>query len=330
MGDDQDDTLVGYYFGALEPEDAAEIEQRLRDDPEFARRFERLRECFAASEESGEPAPAADSPPNDLADRTCHRILARAGDATDCVGKKRFSLLEVGVVGVAALLLGSMFLPALEASRERSRRITCQNNLAEIYRALDGYSGDHKDRFPEIGLGQNAGLFAVALADGSYLNRDDLQQRLVCPSSQLADQVSQRRVSIVVPTRTGLELAPILVRARLQRVMAGSFAYRIGYFRGDDYVYPRNRTDCRAALLADAPVRDWQGKLVGNHHGECGQNVLFEDGHVAFQSCWSPVTEDHLFLNANQEVAAGRGPNDIVLAPSEATPGAIRFVRLGL
>lgn len=328
MCDDQDDTLVEYYFGDLSPEDAARLEQRLKDDPELAGRFVRLRECLEQAGEPTKEAPPADQPPSDLADRTCHKILARrAGEAAQCVGRKRFSLLEVGAVSIAALLLGSLTMPAIHAARDRSRRIICEKNLLEIYQGLQRYSGEHGSRFPEIGLGQNAGLFTVALAEGEYLDRKQLRTTLVCPSSPLAEAIADRRVAVIVPSLADLLVAPPLVRDRLEHLMAGSFAYRIGYFSGNTYRNHKNRSNCRAALMADSPTRcEKSGTTASSHHGTCGQNVLFEDGHVAFQSCWSPGCGDHLFLNDAEEVAAGCGPGDIVLAPSAVTPGVIRLV----
>lgn len=331
MCDDQDDTLVEYYFGDLSPEDAALFEQRLKDDPELAGRFARLSECLEQADTPTKEAPPTDQPPSDLADRTCHKILARrAGEAVECVGRKRFSLLEVGAVGLAALLLGSLTMPAIQAARDSSRRIACAENLRKLNTSLQLYSNEHGSRFPEIRLGQNAGMFTVALAEGNYLDQELLRTALVCPSSPLAEAVTDRRAAVIVPSLAELLVAPPLVRDRLEHLMAGSFAYRIGYISEGRYRNRRNRSNCRTALMADSPTRcEQSGTTTSSHHGVCGQNVLFEDGHVDFQSCWSPGCGDHLFLNDAGEVAAGRGKRDIVLAPSGVRPGVVRVMSFG-
>jgi hypothetical protein len=112
--------------------------------------------------------------------------------------------------------------------------------------------------------------------------------------------------------------------------MAGSLAYRIGHREGDAYVGPDNSMACRSPVLADAPQLDAAGRVVMRSHGACGQNVLFRDGHVEFvRGCWTLESEDHLFLNDDGKVAAGCDRRDAVLAPSEATPSGVWFVKFG-
>jgi hypothetical protein len=52
-----------------------------------------------------------------------------------------------------------------------------------------------------------------------------------------------------------------------------------------------------------------------------GQNVLFEDGHVAHLTRRSPEgCGDDIFLNDQGEVSAGMHRDDAVIAPSPAKP----------
>ena len=332
MCGEEDDLLVAYHFGELDAAAAAEVERRLQEEPELAARLSELRDFLDADpDDEGVSTHITHwcGPPPGLADSTCEKIFTGACGVAEQASRRRFSLLEVGAVAIAALLLGSITMPALQAARDHQRRLACGDNLRELGLALKSYSNAHHQRFPEIGIGQNAGLFAVSLREGGYLNDELLHESLVCPSSELANQVAARRAAVVVPSRAELMLAPLLVRDRLEHLMAGSFAYRLGYFdeRGL-YVVAPDRGSSRHALMADAPTRDGDGALVSNNHGPCGQNVLYEDGHVEFQSCWSPCVSDHLYLNHDNEVAAGRGSGDIVLAPSEARPTAARVVRI--
>ncbi len=333
MCDDDDDTLFRYVFDDLGVDELAAFEARLRDEPDLAKRLEEFRQCLAAQEAQVEDSIAPVEMPRKLADRTARTIGSSSPhEISECVGRKRFSLVETAAVGVCALLIGMVALPAIQSARESSRRLQCTDNLRAIY--TDGfshYADENERRFPSIAADENAGMFAVKLADRGYLTRETLQKTLLCPSSDLAHQVGNNRAAIIVPTRQQLGIANAYVFDRLIRFMAGSYAYRFGHLNEDGaYIHTDAPCEmsCRAALMADTPHRDGEGAVVSRNHSECGQNVLFKDGHVDFVSgCWSPG-QDHLFLNDAHEVAAGRRPQDAVLAPSQATPGATRVVRV--
>lgn len=337
MGDDE--LILCYHFGDLSPEERADFEERLAGDPALAQRLEKFRACFFAASGDADAClanPQRVEPPCQLARRTIDAVFGPAPDAVappsepDSGGARPRGVAEIVAFGVAATLLLSLGLPTLLNGREVARRDACEGGLIEVYKGLAAYGDSHRGRFPKIGLGDNAGLFAVALAEGGYARREELERDLVCPSSDLARLVAEGRAKVEVPSRAALEASPSDVVSRLLRYMAGSYAYRIGHYEGDTYVYPRNRYDCRSALLADSAQRDASGAVVALDHGPCGQNVLFEDGHVAFVSgCWAPGGEDHLFLNDDGQVAAGRHSGDVVLAPSQATPGGAWFVTFG-
>ncbi|MBT3379530.1 MAG: type II secretion system protein [Lentisphaerae bacterium] len=65
-----------------------------------------------------------------------------------CRHDQTFTLIELLVViGVIALIAG-MLLPALAKARERGRRATCLNNLAQMGISLKSYSSDMDDWLP--------------------------------------------------------------------------------------------------------------------------------------------------------------------------------------
>lgn len=334
---DEDELLLRYHFGDVSDQERLDFESRLDAEPGLRERLEALRECIASNESKAnaeQVATCAESHelllPRKLADRTATAVLTSEDEAAEsCGGRKRFSLAEAAAIGVVAMMLGALVFPAMQASRNTSRRIACEKGMLDVSQALFQYANDHGSRFPTVLPGQNAGMFAVTLADSRYADRDNLERTLVCPSSELAIQVATGRAAVVVPTRAELQVAPVFLLDRLRRFMAGAYAYRMGHLEGNTYVYPRFRADCRSAILADAPARGCGDSVVSNNHGVCGQNILYEDGHVDFQTgCWSPEQEDHLFLNDAGEVAAGRTPRDSVLGRSEATPGVVRVIRI--
>jgi len=59
-----------------------------------------------------------------------------------------FTLIELLVVVAIIAMLAGMLLPALVASREKARRITCMNNLDQMGKAFEGYCGDYSGYVP--------------------------------------------------------------------------------------------------------------------------------------------------------------------------------------
>ncbi|TWT96717.1 hypothetical protein Pla108_24910 [Botrimarina colliarenosi] len=332
---DEDEILLRYHFGDMSPAELAQFEQRLVNEPELAERLQELRDCIAVNGVpgcTGSRTPPSEAPAR-LADRTVQAIFAgHLERASECVGRKRFNLVEVVAVGVVATFLGALILPGLLVAREARNRNVCANNLHEIGKSLESYRLTHAGHFPMIGEEENAGLFSAMLAEGDAFDREVLQRLLVCPSSELAERVAAGEVRVVVPTLETLltERDPIELD-RLQRYMGGSFAYRIGYRVDGEYVEPEEGGNCRLPLMADAPSRRCSISVVSQNHGGCGQNVLFAGGTVRFVSgCWMPEQSDHLFLNDDNEIAAGSHRGDIVLAPSGVTPLGVPFVHFGL
>lgn len=332
MCDDVDPQLSRYYFGELTGAEKAAFEERLANEPDLADQFENFSRCMDAyiNGECGEKSPPEVVPvPRHLGERTAQAILAdHLERATECVGRKRFNLPEVIAIGVAATFLGALILPAIEASREAARRDQCAFNMAGIGQALQLYSVNH-GHFPQIGLTQNAGHFAYLLAEEGDLTREALQKSLVCPSSTLSQLIADGDLKIVIPKRDRLEAASADQLLEIQRLMAGSYAYRIGYFRGRDFIPFGGNGGCRSAILADSPSLTNVSEVVSRHHGKCGQNVLFEGGNVLFVTgCWAPDDVDHLYLNDDSQLAAGSNSSDIVLAPSDVTPLGVQLVEI--
>lgn len=60
--------------------------------------------------------------------------------------KKAFTLIELIVVVIIAAIMISLLLPAIGRGREAGRRISCVNNLRQIYTAFALYLEDNNDR----------------------------------------------------------------------------------------------------------------------------------------------------------------------------------------
>jgi len=121
-----------------------------------------------------------------------------------------------------------------------------------------------------------------------------------------------------LPTREELATAPERTLEALRERMSGSYAYRIGYVNTHGEYHPVKFVGGgHAPLLADAPSFSVAG-FQSDNHGGCGQNILYQDLSTHYiRQCVGGDSQDHLFLNADDQHAPGRHLQDVVLLQSE-------------
>jgi hypothetical protein len=322
------DHLVCYLLGELSESERADLEAKLAGDARLRDELERLRQCLQHEEAS---LGTGCEPPKNLLDRTVKCVSDSQSGSGELkvveppANNSYFSLVD-GVVAVGVVLAISMLiLPALRDSRDISRRTVCQNNMRQLGVALIAYAADHAGYFPRVGPDQPAGIYAVRLVHSGHLDRRQIAQLIVCPSSSQAELINRRNFALQIPTLSQVESDPSRLPPQVRLTMGGSSAYRVGYSKNGVYISIRNRSDSRSPLLSDAPSRDQIG-AASPHHGGCGQNVLFEDGHVLYVVGYLvPAWGNHMFLNDHGQPAEGVDWKDAVMMRSEMSPAAWAF-----
>lgn len=328
--------LVRYLLGELNSQEQEQLEAQLRDSPELRRELEYLQACLPGEDDEDVDRPASAEAPRGLAERTLGRVcgdepcpeishtpaeIAAAYEPPQ--GTPSWSLADLTVAGGVCLAISMLFLPALRQSRDAARRTSCANNLREVGTMLIHYAEAQGDYFLTPRGSENAGIFAVYLAEEGYAGPDELTRLLLCRASPLADQTGKDRITIRVPSMCELEAATAKQRCMWKRAMSPYYAYLLGFFEGGRHCAVRNQHSCRKAVLADAPC-DKLGDMSANH-GEGGANVFYQDGHVGFQKQRDLEASQRgkIYLNDAGQAAPGLDRDDTVLGRSEATPGNI-------
>jgi prepilin-type N-terminal cleavage/methylation domain-containing protein len=272
-----------------------------------------------------------------------------------------FTLVELLVViGIIALLI-SILLPALNAAKERANRVKCASNLRQIGQGLMLYANDNKGQYPRVrynSAGGNIKAFTGFNVDNPFANNGpalndvtaamfllvrtaDLNTEVfVCPSSnQEKDPMDGKQASLRsnftdpagADAQTGKYLSYSIANPYPSTNTVG-LGYKWNNGQVADFAIAADRNEVggkrNAAANPDTATsqnnKDMNSK---NHEGE-GQNVMYNDGHVEWQTTpFCGANRDHIYLagtlpangTGNQTLKAGPeplAPLDTVLIPS--------------
>lgn len=343
------DELVAYLLDDLPPERRAAVEAMLATHPQWAEELERLRACLGVDDESsanaGDPSsPIAAEPPDDLVRRTCSLVeracngdadlthpnsaqrptparltpLSAAPEPTRYAGRR--PLIDWTVGGGVALLLGCLIAPALLESRSAARGHVCQDNLRWLGTQLFDFQERWDQQLPTVNPGEHAGLYATRLVEQGGVDPRLLSQRIICPDSDVANDVLAGRVVIVIPSSRQLAAAQGQDRLRLILPARGFYAIRQGHYDAlDNYHQPRFTGCERKPLLADAPDYSRPGWGGANHPG--GQFVLCESMSVRFLTdAYIDGDRDNMYANDAGNPTPACDPDDAMLSSGVGGP----------
>lgn len=241
--------------------------------------------------------------------RICWRPSARAGG---------FSLAELLVVIAIITILAAIFIPYFSQIRETDRRVRCADNLRAIMEGLHQYSmlknGHGQGHlYPATPADPNRGGYtaysapdaADPFAPGGVKPNDVTAslwllvrlglvppQRFICPSSSnVADSLTGRLGGRALPA----ERSNFSSGANLSYSYACPFSTAPGYKMDDDshvadfaMIADKNPGSSGKFGSVTTPNFDAEpfslSRANSRNHGKVGQNVLYADGHVSFQT----------------------------------------------
>jgi hypothetical protein len=296
-------------MSALEPEEVADVETRLKHDPELARTCELLRRSLEPLDDDRETF----APPPQLAARTCTWVAERATVRVvpeTVGGSKRWSFNDMFVTAGTMAAAAMLFFPAINFSRDQAQTAYCQNQLRQIGLALMNYS----ERFPpflpvipEQGPLAASGGYAPALVDTQLIND---HSTFLCPGDPKIHQANFR-----VPSSREVASQEGEALKQTQATMGGSYGITFGHLEENKYQPTRDLGQHCFALVTDLPSTDQPGHQT-THHGGKGQNTLFGDFHVKLlKTCKCDVDTlgDDIFLNDAGILGPGLDAEDSVI-----------------
>ena len=282
--------LIDFLLTGCDRRVDAEVRRRLESDEPFRQVHDNLVNTLAALDLCGEL-----EPPEDLVDETMKRVqrhqqardLLADGETGRRSYRPVFSLGELGALAAAMVLLALVFVPSIRRARQRTMMDRCMANAGQIGVGLRTYANANGGWLPAaaglsrrwlVGGNQpvasnSAGLFRLVRCQ--YVSPGTFR----CPGSPSAGE-------------EGFEVTAGMNDFPRAATISYSYQYNIGAEgRPQARTVPVGVTSSMAILADETPVfrdgRFLRGRVravAGDNHDATGQNVLYLDMHVEYQS----------------------------------------------
>jgi len=255
-----------------------------------------------------------------------------------------FTLVELLVViGIIALLI-SILLPALNSARERANRVKCGNNLNQIYKAMQVYVTDNQGKlYPRIRYNPagTGGAMGYGTSQSSADIFKDNVENLIMPAMYLLVRYGDLPLDIFVCPSADQAKPDLNASPKTFWNLPSGGKDNNSYNYMDMYPNAAGQTagvrwgpsmSPAVAIAADknttsaspeasggvsAPASE-QKKVNSQNHGGEGQEVLYADGHVDWQTViYCGANKDNIYTGQTGNTAAGSRTEDSVIKASE-------------